>query len=130
MVVVVLADPDAYVVRYGQPEKAASGLGPVVSGGGGTDAWPVPYWYVDAGFAVLSLLLGAVDAGLGACFLGNFRGEEALFTSLDVPPGWRYVGAVLIGEPGGEDPPSRSLSRGQRRVDNAVHYDRWGVTGA
>ena len=30
----------------------------------------MPYWHVDAGFAVMLLLLAAVDEGLGACFFG------------------------------------------------------------
>ena len=74
--------------------------------GGDGDSWPVPYWFVDTGFAALLLLLGAVDAGLGACFLGNFRGEAALARRLGVPGDRRYLGTVLLGEPGGDDPPS------------------------
>ena len=38
--------------------------------------WVVPYWYVDAAFATMTLLLGATEAGIGAAFLGNFRGED------------------------------------------------------
>ena len=85
----------------------------------------MPYWFVDAGFAVMTLLLGAVDAGLGACFLGNFRGEAALGAALGVPAGRRYVGAVLIGEPGGDDPPSSSLARARRPRSAMVHRGRW-----
>jgi nitroreductase len=85
----------------------------------------VPYWFVDTGFAALLLLLGAVDAGLGACFLGNFRGEEALAAALGVPDDRRYAGTVLLGEPGGDDPPSASLARGRRRAEDVVHRGRW-----
>ena len=46
--------------------------------GAGQEAWPVPYWYGDAAFGVMTVLLGAVDAGLGACILGTFRGEAEL----------------------------------------------------
>src|SRR3989440_10254177 len=62
LIVVPHASRDAYLDRYAEPDK------------GWTDRdearWPVPYWYVDAGFASLLMLLGAVDAGLGACFFG------------------------------------------------------------
>src|SRR5204863_217805 len=62
LLVVPHASRDAYLDRYAEPDK------------GWTDRdearWPVPYWYVDAGFASLLMLLGAVDAGLGACFFG------------------------------------------------------------
>ena len=44
----------------------------------GRGGWPVPYWTGDAAFGVMAVLLGAVDAGLGACILGTFRGEDEL----------------------------------------------------
>ena len=67
----------------------------------------------------------AVDAGLGAGFLGNFRGEAALSAALGVPGDRRYVGTVLLGEAGGDDPPSASLARGRRRAGETVHWRRW-----
>jgi nitroreductase len=135
VVVALFVEPDAYLARYREPDKAASGLGgggPEVDGdpapGGDLErdgAWPVPYWFVDGGFAVMVVLLAAADAGLGACFLGNFRGEAALREALGVPDDRRYVGAVLMGEPGGDDPPSKSLRRGPRRRSDVVHRGRW-----
>ncbi|HVC69942.1 MAG TPA: nitroreductase family protein [Acidimicrobiales bacterium] len=133
---VLYAHPDAYLERYRAPDKQGSGLGGrgrTVMGPGpgpGTepgpeDGWPVPYWYVDGGFAALSLLLGATDAGLGGCLMGNFRGEEALAGLLGVPEGRRYLGTVLIGEPGGDDPASSSLARGRRKAGEVVHRSRW-----
>jgi len=77
------------------------------------------------GGPVMIVLLAAADAGLGACFLGNFRGETALRRALGVPGDRRYVGAVLMGEPGGTDPPSPSLARGRRRRSEVVHRGRW-----
>jgi nitroreductase len=69
--------------------------------------------------------VAAVDAGLGACFLGNFRGEEDLASALGVPGDRRYLGTVLLGEPGGDDPPSASLARGRRRAEDALHWGSW-----
>jgi nitroreductase len=115
--VALFAHPDAYLARYGEPDKEGSGLS--------EDLWPVPYWFVDTGFPALLLLLAAVDAGLGGCFLGNFRGEETLASALGVPTDRRYLGTVLIGEPGGDDPPSASLARGRRRGEDVVHRGRW-----
>src|SRR4029453_17448469 len=40
-----LADPRAYVERYSEADKRASGLG------AGTEAWPAPYWTVDTPMA-------------------------------------------------------------------------------
>ena len=118
VVVVLVCDPAAYASRYRLPDKTGSGLGD-------EQAWPVPYWFVDAGMATMALLLGATDAGLGACFLGNFRGEDALLLALGVPAGRRYVGAVVLGEPAEHDPPSASLTRGRRHREQVVHPGRW-----
>lgn len=119
VVVVLFADPGAYLLRYRQPDKQASGLG------SGLERWPVPYWDVDTGMAALLLLLAAVDSGLGACFLGNFRGEDELRLALGVPADRRYVGAVLIGSSAAGDPPASSASRPRRRAEDVFHRCRW-----
>ena len=117
VVVLVFSDPGAYVERYREPDKARAD---------GTEVdWVVPYWHVDAAFAVQTLLLGAADRGVGAAFLGNFRGEEALADSLGVPAGRRWLGAVLLGEPALPDPPPSSATRPRRTVDEVVHRGRW-----
>jgi nitroreductase len=120
VVMALFVHPDAYRDRYAEPDKEASGLG-----GGEARAWPVPYWFVDAGFAAMVMLVAATDAGLGACFLGNFRGEPDLRAALGVPDDRRYAGAVLLGEAGGPDPPSPSLARGRRQIAQVVHRGRW-----
>jgi nitroreductase len=119
VIVALFVDPDAYRARYREPDKRDSGLGD------DNDPWPVPYWFVDGGFAAMVMLLAATDARLGACFLGNFRGEAALRGALGVPDDRRYVGAVLMGEAGGPDPPSSSLARGGRHRAEVVHRGHW-----
>jgi len=127
VVMALFADPDAYRARYRLPDKASSGLGAPSQDASDEDGdpWPVPYWFVDGGMAVMVMLLAAADAGLGACFLGNFRGEPALRGALGVPDDRRYLGAVLMGQPGGSDPPSRSLARPRRQPLDVVHRGRW-----
>lgn len=125
VVALSLASPRAYVERYGEGDKSASGLGPAERGGGGEPAWPVPYWFGDAAFATMTLLLGAVDRGLGACFLGCFRGEAALLDALGVPAGWRLFGAVLLGRPDGSDHRSASLDRPRGPAAARLHRGRW-----
>jgi len=117
VVVLPLAHRQAYLDRYAEPDKAGSGLDL-------GDAWPVPYWLVDTAFAVMLMLLSAVDAGLGAAFLGIFRGEAELLDTLGVPDGYRPVGAVAVGYPA-PDEPSPSLARGRRPVSDVVHRGRW-----
>ncbi|MHB8430549.1 MAG: nitroreductase family protein [Acidimicrobiales bacterium] len=117
VIVLVFADPAAYASRYAEPDKVLSGAK--------VSEWSVPYWFVDASFATMAILLGATDRGLGAAFLGNFRGEDGLRSALSVPEHVRWLGAVLIGHPDQPDPPSSSLGRPRRTVADSVHRGRW-----
>jgi nitroreductase len=125
VIALALCSPNAYVTRYGETDKLGSGLGPVELGEGGEAAWPVPYWFGDAAFSTMLLLLGAHGAGIGAAFLGSFRGEEDLLGALEVPADWRLFGAVLLGHPDGRDTPSRSLKRWPAPGAGRLHWGRW-----
>lgn len=113
VLVVVYVRPDAYVDRYAEPDKAATGLG------AGCDAWPVPYWWVDGGAVVQNLLLAANSFGLGACFFGQFEHEDALRRRFEVSPDRRAVGTVALGLPA-EDPPGASISRPRPALTDVV----------
>ncbi len=121
VLVVVLVRADAWVERYAESDKVGTGLG------AGTGEWPVPYWWVDAGMAVEHLLLGAVDAGLGACFFGLFDHEAAVLAALGVPEGWRAVGTVALGHPA-PDEPGRSARRKRPALAEVVHRGSWRTT--
>jgi nitroreductase len=118
VLVVVAVDPAAYVERYAEPDKRASGLG--------TDAgaWPQPMWFVDGGMAVMAMLYSAADAGVGACFFGVFDHEEPLTALLAVPAGIRLVGTLALGmaDPS-RDRPSRSTARPRR--SDVVRFGGW-----
>jgi nitroreductase len=118
VVVVPLVDPGAYPRRYAEPDKRATGLG------AGLAAWPVPYWWVDAGMVVHGLLLAAVDAGLGALLYGLFEHEAAALAALGVPEGWRAPGAVALGW-SAPDEPGRSAGRPRPPLATVVHRGRW-----
>ena len=118
VLVVALVRPDTWVDRYAEPDKASTGLG------AGAGEWPVPYWWVDAGMAVEHVLLGAVDAGLGACFFGLFDHEPAVLRTLGVPDGWRAVGTIALGHPA-PDQPGASASRPRRPLDEVLHRGGW-----
>ncbi len=117
VVVLVFADPEAYSARYREPDKARAD--------GAEIEWVVPYWLVDAAFATMNLLLASTDRGIGAAFLGNFRGEHRLRAALGVPERLRWLGAVLLGEAAGPDPPSSSAARPRRTLEETVHRGRW-----
>ena len=116
-VIVPLAHQQAYLDRYSRPDKERFGLGD-------PSRWPVPYWQIDVAFACHSMLLTAVDLGLGALFFGIFTGEDALLADLGVPDGYRPIGAIALGHPlpGERSKPSRA---GRRPTEEVVHRGRW-----
>jgi nitroreductase len=119
VVLLAYADPAAYVSRYAEPDKTDPVLGTA------PEAWPIPYWYGDAAFGVMAVLLEAVDTGLGACVLGNFRGERELAGALGVPEQWRLFCAVALGKPAGEARRSRSLERPKLAASERIHRAGW-----
>jgi nitroreductase len=118
VVILPLAHKQAYLDRYREADKAPLGKRD-------ESAWPVPYWLVDAAFATMLLLLAAVDAGLGALFIGLPNDGVALLADLGVPEEYEPIGAVLLGWPDGNDRPSSSVARGRRPYDDVVHRGAW-----
>jgi nitroreductase len=114
------ADPQAYLDRYAEPDKAASGLGV------GPEAWPAPYWTIDASMSVMTILLAAEDAGIGALFFGVFKGERELRQALGVPAGLELLGAIALGYPTeGGSTVGRSATRPRRSPSEIIHRSRW-----
>lgn len=122
VIVAVLSSPAAYLDRYAQADKAAAGKRQAA------DAWPIPYWDVDAGMSALLILLAAVDEGLGACFFGltGDGGHDRFAEAFGVPADHRCVGVVTVGhEAPGEQPPSSATRRPRRPLEDIVHEGRW-----
>lgn len=117
VVIIPLANKQAYLDRYSEPDKAAAGLQDEAD-------WPVPYWLVDTAFATMLILMTAVDAGLGALFFGMERGQQDLLDALGVPASYEPIGAVALGWPA-PDRPSPSLKRGHRPAEQVIHRGRW-----
>jgi nitroreductase len=86
--------------------------------------WPIPYWYVDAGAAMMTLMLAAVDEGLAAGFFGTHR-LQGLRELLGIPDKVTPIGVVTIGHPA-PDRRSGSLQRGWKPLAEVVHWERWG----
>lgn len=118
VLVVALVRPAAWLERYSEPDKRSAGLGADEAD------WVIPYWWVDGGMAVEHLLLGAVDAGLGACFFALFGHEADVLAALGVPEGWRALGTVALGFPA-PDEPGRSAARGRPPLEQVRHRGGW-----
>jgi len=115
-----LADPQAYLDRYSEPDKMDSELGE------STSSWPAPYWTIDTSMAVMTLLLAAEDVGLGALLFGVFRGEAELRATLRIPEGLVLLGAIALGYPmRGATRAGTSARRRRRRPDEIIHRGGW-----
>ena len=94
--------------------------------------WPAPYWFVDAGAAMMVLLMAAIDEGLASGFLGvSIDDEPKLRRLLELPDDLAVVGILTVGRPAPDPRWSASTSRAtQRRRDlgEVVHWERWGGT--
>lgn len=112
---VMCVSEEAYHRRYRRPDKLRPD--------GSEIPWPVPYWWVDAGAALMAVLLAAVDEGLSAGFLGVHAIED-LKKILEIPDPYSVVGVVTVGHPA-PDRRSGSLDLGRRRPSEVVHWDRW-----
>ncbi len=118
VLLIPVVSPHVYATRYGEADKAASGLGD-------ESAWPVPYWWVDGGMGVMASLLSAVDEELGALFFGLFDHEEAVLTAFGVPPGHRALGAVALGYPAPDEPGRSAATRPRRCPAEVIHRSQW-----
>lgn len=105
----------AYHRRYQEPDK--------IQDDGSEIVWPVPYWHMDVGCAVMVLLLAVVDAGLAAGFAGA-HDLDALRALLGIPPEFTPVGVIPIGHRA-PDVPSPSLKRGRTPAAAYLHHERW-----
>jgi nitroreductase len=116
---IVTADPAAYLERYSEPDKAATGLG------ASPDAWPAPYWTIDASFATMVLLLAFEDAGLGALFFAHSN-EEAIRREFGVPEHVEILGVLVAGHRAdGAQRRGRSAQRPRRTASEIIRGREW-----
>ena len=116
---VIAVSQQIYRDRYAEPDK----LGP----DGEQIDWPVPYWWIDAGAALMAVLLSAVDHGLGAGFLGVHSLPD-LSDLLEIPEHYHPIGVVTVGHPA-PDRRSGSLDRPARSEDSVIHRESWSDPG-
>ena len=121
--ILVLTREQDYHDRYTRPDKLA------VTGGVEV-VWPVPFWHVDAGAALMLVLLAALEEGLGAGVYGVPVEEDARWRELlDLPADLTIVTGVTVGHPA-EDPDwdraTSAFSQRRRAHDEVVRWNRWG----
>ena len=105
----------AYHRRYQEADK--------VNKDGSEIEWPVPYWFMDIGCAVMVALLAAIDEGLVSAFAGS-KDLKTFRALLDIPAEVTPVGVIALGYRA-PDIPSPSLKRGRKADADYVHRERW-----
>jgi FMN reductase [NAD(P)H] len=118
--VLVCMREDDYHERYRQEDKLVEGE---------EIEWPVPFWYVDAGAAVMLILLAAIDEGLAAGLTGVPKELAAeLGAAFGIPEDVTIVAHVTIGVPAPDPGWSAVTSRRtkpRRAPTESVHWERW-----
>ncbi|HEY8406615.1 MAG TPA: nitroreductase family protein [Gaiellaceae bacterium] len=120
--VLVLTREQDYHDRYTSPDKLD------VTGGTEID-WPVPYWHVDAGAALMLVLLAALEEGLAAGVYGiPLDDQPRVRELLHIPDELAIVAGITLGrrapDPGWSKAASRATQR-RRTLDEVVHWNTW-----
>jgi FMN reductase [NAD(P)H] len=120
--VIVLTREEDYHERYQRPDKLALT-------GGAEIEWPVPFWFVDAGAAMMLVLMAAIDEGLAAGVYGvTVESRDAFKRLLGIPDDFWVVAGVTVGK-GAPDPRASEMSsrfRERRRpFEDVVRWERW-----
>ena len=119
VLVICLVSRAVYIERYSRPDKAAAGMQ-------AEERWPVPYWFVDGGMAVMTMLLRTVDLGLDGWFFGIAHGERELRDELEIPDGQDVIGILGLGyRAAGDRKSGSSVTIPRRSLDGVLHRERW-----
>ena len=104
-----------YHRRYQEPDKVRDD---------GTEIdWPVPFWWVDIGATMQTIMLAAVDEGLGCGFIGP--DVDGLQAYLGIPHEFVPIGVMPVGRPL-PDFRSPSLKRGWAPFEEFARWEDWG----
>jgi FMN reductase [NAD(P)H] len=118
--VLVCTREDDYHDRYRMADKLADGE---------EIDWPVPFWFVDAGAALMLVLLAAIDEGLAAGLSGVPRDAAAeLRARFGIPEDVTVVALVTLGAPAPDPGWSAVTSRRtqpRREPADVVRWERW-----
>jgi nitroreductase len=122
--VLVLTREQDYHDRYTRPDK-------LEAAGGSEIVWPVPYWHVDAGAALMLVLLAAIEEGLAAGVYGvQVEDQPRWRTLLGIPDELALVAGVTLGRAAPDPEWSKRTSRATQRrrtIDEVVRWNRWAV---
>ena len=114
--IVIGTREEDYHERYRQPDK--------LQDDGSEIHWPVPYWHVDAGAAMMLLMLAADDEGRAAGVFGVLDWKP-IWELLGIPDDVLPVAVVTVGKEAPETKERGSRARGWKPIDEVVRWERW-----
>ena len=107
--IALCVEPERYRERYAEPDKDSAVLD------------MIPWWWVDAGAALMGILITAVAEGVAAGFHGG-HGAEVVSEILGIPNSALLVGIVAVGHPA---PDRRSSSLDRPKRGDVVRHHEW-----
>jgi nitroreductase len=120
--VLVLTREQDYHDRYTRPDK-------LEVAGGSEIVWPVPYWHVDAGAALMLVLLAAIEEGLAGGVYGIQLDDQPRWRELlHIPDELAIVAGITLGRAAPDPEWSKRTSRTTQRrrtLDEQVHWNSW-----
>jgi FMN reductase [NAD(P)H] len=88
--------------------------------------WPVPYWHVDAGAAMMLILLAAIDEGYAAGVFGvPVEHMQAFKQLLEIPDDVAVVAGITIGRPADDKSWTAVSSRSTQARKSLDELVRW-----
>jgi nitroreductase len=108
----------SYHERYQRPDKLEEGE---------EIEWPVPYWHVDAGAAMMLILLAAIDEGYAAGVFGVPVEQMQEFKGLlSIPDDVAVVACITLGRPANDknwSAVSSRLTQARKSLDELVRWE-------
>ena len=86
---ILLVNEKAYHERYAQMDKDSST---------NSSSWDTPYWYVDAGAAMMNCMLLIEEIGLKSGFLGSHNMKiDNIKSLISIPENYKILGFITAG---------------------------------
>ena len=110
----IIINVDAYHKRYNEIDKITSKKS--------TD-WETPYWYVDAGAAMMNCMLLIEEAGLRSGFLGSHNmSNDKIKKHLSIPDEYLLLGFITAGV--GNESKKNTKTRKKRKIVHNEYFSK------
>ena len=111
----ILLNENAYHERYENPDK----INTINS-----KDWDIPYWYVDAGAAMMNCMLLIEEQKLQSGFMGlHNTSRDGMHEILDIPNTYKIIGMITAGIENSTEMSKKSNTKIKKKL---THYEQFG----